>query len=52
MQPTTPHAPPQRSQLFKIGTYDNIKQSQVKEKGGPRKNTFISNLKKDSQCYT
>lgn len=41
-----PPPPSQRSQLFKIGTYDNNKQSQVKEKGEPRKNTFISNLKK------
>lgn len=47
-----PPSPPQRSRLFKIGTYDNNKQSQVKEKGEPWKNPFIGNLKKDSQCYT
>lgn len=32
-------------------TYDDHKQSQVKEKGEPWRNTSISNLKKD-RCYT
>lgn len=41
-----PPQPPQRSQLLKIGTYDNNKQSQVKEKGEPQRNTSISNVKK------
>lgn len=41
-----PPPPPQRSQLFKIGNYDNNKQSQVKEKGEPQRNTSVSNVKK------